>query len=207
MFLKERPDGAKTPFGVKLLGGFATVMIAAFATVFVMAPTRMIKSISCVAPGALVTTHAPRTIRFEIKRWLPFLKPKVLHISPHEVLLDRNVPTLLEDIKFFNIRNTEAQSFTESYFSAEQRRKSAKGVVSAISQSLLNTWPATTREVRRIFLRDQMAYMEIQGKYRCKLDLQGCFLLDNGDPLHRVIAADTEARPSISRWMRQIFSG
>ena len=50
--------------------------------------------------------------------------------------------------------------------------------------------PTVWQDVRRMFLRDGMAYVRIEGYGNWKLDLQGCALLDGGKPLERVMVVE-----------------
>ncbi|EME48971.1 hypothetical protein DOTSEDRAFT_67874 [Dothistroma septosporum NZE10] len=199
MFLKDAPD-RPIHWVFKSLGAISTVAVVGFGTTFLMAPMKLIRSVAIVTQTTGATPFASsRILRVEVKRNLPFLKPDVLETTPSKMVLDRNVPGSVQEIRFQNVPLSQTRSFTEDYFTKhrEPHRGGAMASVLAANRSMLSLWPSISREIRRMFLRDQMAYVRIEGNGSFKLDLQDCQLLDSGKPLHRVTIASNEARPSL----------
>lgn len=200
MFLKDAKDRPVHWF-FKSLGAISTLAVVAFGTAFIMAPMKLIKSIAIITQAAGTTPlAASRILRVEVKRNLPFLKPDVLETTPSKIFLDRYVPGTVENIDFQNVPLSQARSLTEEYFTGQQevRKCGVMASLSAANRSVLNLWPAISREIRRMFLRDQMAYVRIEGNGTFKLDLQNCKLLDGGGPLHKVTIAADGPQPSLS---------
>lgn len=202
MFLKDEPNKPKTPYWIKVLETLPAFFMVIMGTACILAPMKMIKSV------AIISANGSRTLRLEIKRALPFMKPDILETPASKVALDRNVPGFTEDIRINNIRIQEAKSFTEKYFSNSREAFQSGGVLGALSsfnRSLLSAWPATKREIRRMFTRDQMAYVRVEGNGNFKLDLQECSLLDQGRPLERIISTDPGERPSVTTFLRNLM--
>lgn len=208
LILKDSPDGTKQPWWKKSIGAISALAAASFGTIFILGPMGMIKSISILttevgyASATAKFTRAPRTLRIEVKRKLPFLKPDVLETDVANVTMDRQVPVALQNLDFHSIPKAYSESWTADYMkgAAEPARH---GVVAAVK----GIWPATRREVRRMFLRDQIAYVEVKGNGTFKLDLQGCRLLEEGAALDRVLADDPTMGKGLRKWLHNLIGG
>lgn len=168
----------------------------------------MIKSISIVttemnfANATAKFTRAPRTLRIEIKRKLPFLKPDVLETDVANVALDRRVPVALQDLNFHSIPKAYYESWTADYL-----RGAAEPTRNGVTAAVKGLWPAIRREVRRMFLRDQIAYVQVKGNGTFKLDLQGCRMLEDGKALDRVLADDPDMGRGFLKWIHNLVGG
>lgn len=201
-FTKDHPDMPKSPWYIKTLSSIPAWFMVILGTVCMLAPTKVIKSL------AIVTQNGKRILRFEIKRPLPFVKPDIMETPVSKVALNKNVPGFAADLNFTDVRLSEAKMFTENYFSNAEDAPEKGGVTGALSsfnRSLLNTWPAAKREIRRMLMRDQMAYVRVEGNGNFKLDLQGCSLLERGVPIERIIDTDESEHPSIASWIMRFF--
>ncbi|KAK4508028.1 hypothetical protein PRZ48_001764 [Zasmidium cellare] len=201
IYLKDEPDKPRLPTSIKIAGLFTVLFLALAGTTFVMAPTKLIQSIS------IITQSSGRVLRFEVRKPLPFLKPYILDASPSQLAMNGTVVSTSSDASIRNVRLSEAKEFTESYFAKSQEGAPRGGVLAGLSsfnKSLVYAWPAFKRDVRRMWLRDKMTYIRIQDKGHHKLDLQGCHILDEGKPLEKAIEIDSDERPGIGGWIRRI---
>ena len=63
------------------------------------------------------------------------------------------------------------------------------------------------QDVRRMFLRDGMAYIRIVGQDgQWKLDLEMCQLLDDGKLLNQVMVPESRERGGWVQWLRTLLS-
>lgn len=203
IYLKDRPDGPALPWWVKGPGMLTALFLALMGTTCILAPTSMIKSI------AVVTKNGERTLRFEMKKALWFMRPQIVDTRASEVAMNRNVPMSSPDTMIKNVTLGDAKGFTEGYFADAQRPPQRRGVLSSLSKfnkSLPYAWPALKRDVKRMMWRDQMAYIRIEGHGNFKLDLQGCTLLNHGRPLEKIIHIDETSRPSVASWLKRMIS-
>lgn len=175
---------------MKTLGGISVLSVAGFGTIFLLAPQKMIKSIAVVSKEASIASAVapssglPRTLRIEVKRTLPFVKPDVMEANVADVALNRDVPDVLRNLNFMSVSKENAMLWTEDYFAGRFKPDpTPKGVLG----SLKAIWPATKREVRRMFLRDQMARVQVERHGIFKLDLRKCCMLDEGRALSAVL--------------------
>lgn len=222
MFLKDPPEDSnrpKLPWYVKLTGAVPTVALAAFATVFILAPIKLIKSVTAVrqqqqqklqmtaATARQVAWHStptPWKLRIEVKRAVPFAKSDFLDLKDlKQVSMDRSVPLASQNIALTSYNIEDSKWFTEMYAFAGTMEHERGGVFSHVMRSMVNIWPGIKREVKRMFMRDQMAYMRIEGNGNFKLDLQNSHMLDGGKVLDRMVGTDEDARPA---WRGLLFN-
>jgi len=210
--VKDREGETTSPWYVRTMSIVPTACLVVFGSTFFFAPTKLIRSISLMAPKIGtdgVVTNGPRKLQFEVKHMLPFFKPYKQEFETTRVFLDRNVTTV-QDISFHSVPLSEAQSFTSSFFADTLHSKPKRSIldqISAANRSMVDAWPAFSRDVRRMFLRDQMAYITVTGNGNFKMDLQGCHLLDNGRLLEAVTIPDENARLGWLGRFQQIFRG
>ncbi|KAI5371109.1 hypothetical protein Slin14017_G019880 [Septoria linicola] len=208
MFIKEPPEDSplpKVPWFIKAVGGLSTVFVVVFGTVILIAPLKVIKSITAVrtqqnlAMNPRSSLSVPWKLQIEVESVLPFVKSgATIEANPGAVALDRNLPTASQDIQFtsWNIRG--AETFTQRYANGSLNLKEGSAL-SRFNQSLINTWPGIKREVKRMFLRDQMAYVRIDGNGNFKLDMQECHMLDGGRVFDKMVGVDADAKAG-SAW-------
>lgn len=177
---------------------------ATFGTVFILAPMKLVKSITAVrqevqASGRLVSSHhnvMPWKLRIEVKRALPFAKADVMELKDSkQVVLDRSVPMMSQDIGFTSYGVKDSEWFTEQYATAGTLERKEGSAMKRFNRRLINIWPGVKREVKRMFLRDQMAYVRIEGNGNFKLDLQNSHMLDGGRVLDKMVGTDGDAAP------------
>lgn len=203
LYLKDRPDEPALPWWIKGPGMLTALFLALIGTTCVLAPMKLIKTIT------IVTVDGARTLRFEIRNAIPFTKPQVLDTPSSKVAMNRHVPTSSPDTTIKNIRLMDAKGFTEGYFASAQNDPRGSGMLASLSKfnrSLPYAWPALKRNVKRMMWRDQMAYVRIEGHGNFKLDLQGCSLLNEGKPLEKVIDVDAEANPGLASRFKRMRS-
>ena len=180
---------APTPWYLKAFSGNVCIFMAVIATSVMLAPSKMIKSVSLRSGGVTGTRLA-----FETERPLPFMKARVINQNSNEVFMDRTVQATSEaGIRFFTFPLSHAEEFAASA-SAPKPSQSVVQRLGTFNKSLLNIWPTVRRDARRMLLRDGMAYLRITGEGNWKLDLQGSCLLDDGRPLERLTVADPNLR-------------
>lgn len=209
LVLKDPADGPKQPWWKKSIGAVSAIAAASFGTVFILGPMGMIKSMSIVSSEAGFAnatakfTRAPRLIRMEVKRKLPFLKPDVLETDISNVSLDRQVPVALQDLNFHSVPKIYSESWTADYLKGAAEPARIGGITAAVK----GLWPATRREVRRMFLRDQIAYVQVKGNGNFKLDLQGCRMLEGGKVMDRVLSEDLGMNRGVLKWIHNLIGG
>ncbi|GIZ39004.1 hypothetical protein CKM354_000239700 [Cercospora kikuchii] len=203
MVLKDPPANSerpKLPYIIKGLGGLTVVLVAAFSTYFLLAPMKMIKSITAIRQPAAhhIPGRIPWDFRVSVKRIMPFAKAKVLEVPLQDFALDRNLPVASGNVGFISHPIRDAEWFTAAYFMGKLETKQGSAL-SRFNRSLINIWPGITREVRRMFLRDHMAYVRIKGSGNFKLDVQNCHMLEGGQILHKLVKVDADAKAG-SAW-------
>ncbi|KAM3415829.1 hypothetical protein BST61_g9336 [Cercospora zeina] len=193
----------KVPYPLKVIGAVSVIAGAAFGTTFILAPMKMIKSITAIrqhtwTPG--FRADVPWTMQVEIKVPFPFMRTKSVELYPKDMALDRDLPAASENVGFTSHDIKSSEWFTALYYSGrlEQKRGSA---LSRFNSALINAWPGIRRDVARMFLRDHMAYMRIKGAGNYKLDVQNCHMLDDGRVLHKLISVDADAKAG-SAWRK-----
>ncbi|KAF2212346.1 hypothetical protein CERZMDRAFT_97622 [Cercospora zeae-maydis SCOH1-5] len=206
LFLKEPSEDSqlpKLPFSIRAIGAVSVIAGAAFGTTFLLAPMKMIKSITAIRQQTSnrgFRAEVPWNLQVEVKMPFPFVKPKSRDVYPKDVALDRNLPAASENVGFTSHDIKNSEWFTALYYSGklEEKRGSA---LSRFNSGLINLWPGIKRDVRRMFLRDHMAYLRIKGAGNYKLDVQNCHMLDDGRVLHRLVSVDADAKAG-SAWRK-----
>ncbi|KXT00702.1 hypothetical protein AC578_8217 [Pseudocercospora eumusae] len=205
LFLKDEEGKPAIPWSMKALGAVPILGFTAFGTTFVLAPLKVIKSVTLVkAAGASTVTRGSK-LRIEIKRVLPFSKPDILEVDPSKFLLDRHIPGSVQNIRFTNHDIKDTKEFNEYYFSGNLSKKEGSAF-KRFNAGLLNSWPGLIKNAKRMFLRDQMAYVRVPGNGHFKLDLQGCHMLDRGNVLASVARKDVNVDRGI-RGLIKNFTG
>lgn len=210
---KDEPN-LKTPWLIKSLNLTVALFFAVFAATFFVAPQKMIRTVSLVKVTDVVGMPEAR-LRFEIKhplpifQRLPFIKKQFygdsIEAPLSRIFLDRNVAA--QDLSYTSVPMDQASAFTSSYFSPQPApKRSILSRLGAFNRALVNMWPTLWQDVRRMFLRDGMAYVRITGHGNWKIDLQGAEMLDDGRPLEKVMVVDTQFDRSYWRWLKDKLS-
>lgn len=133
---------------------------------------------------------------------MPFAKSALLYLKdPQQVSLDRSVPLASQNVALTSYNIGDSKWFTEKYALTGTLEHKEGGVFSDATRSMVNIWPGIKREVKRMFMRDQMAYMRIEGSGNFKLDLQNSHMLDGGKILDRMAGTDEDARPGLKSFL------
>jgi hypothetical protein len=211
MFLKERENQPSTPFWFKVLGSASVLGLVIFGTSFVIAPINMIKSITAVRTASLAhppVTKRPWVLRFEIRPKLPFLKPNVLEAGQDRVVIDRHVHAYVVGrmLPYHTCVLESSAKLTEAYFMGRFTLKQGS-LWTRFNAALLNIWPAVKQNVKRMFLRDNMAYVRVSGTGNFKMDLAGCVLLDRGRVLERLTTVDPNTSRGLPALFEKFFGG
>lgn len=201
--LKEREGQPKAVWLQSLLI-FEVVAVSIAGTAILLAPTKLIRSISLIPPK--VAGSGSSITRFEIKRNLPFLKPDILEAGALDVSTVRKLPSTTADIKITSVPPSLAGQFTEEVLSGRAWKtepRTTAQTIRAAALSVTHTWSMLKREVRRMFLKDQLLDITIGKNGSFKLDLQGCAMLDGGRPLNHLIQVKEDS--GAFRWLRSIW--
>lgn len=204
-------SGARgVPWYIQTVGAIPTFFFTVIGTTCLMGTRRMVKSITAVR-SATKTITTPVTqvppswiLKIEVKRGYPVGTTTVLHADPSKVYVNKNVRSFAEDISFYDIAMKDSTTFTEKYFSGAMDQD-AGSTLSRFNRGLVDAWPILKREVTRLFFRDQMVYIGVQGVGNFKLDLQGCWILDSGKVLEKLVQEDIDTGPNIGNWVRRWF--
>lgn len=199
--LKDRDDRPKLSWWVKALSSVQVLGVTAIGTAFLLAPTKLIRTIKLV-PG-LTSAQAP-SFEFQIQRALPFLRPDKLEAPISSVSITRRV--VGEDINPLSVPLKEAPSFIERFGAAKRGAKLPPNpeIPTAPRYGVIKGFK---REVRRMFLRDQMAYINVSGYGLFKMDLQGGLLLEGGRPLMSLATIEAGNARNLFARLQSVLSG
>ena len=170
-----------------------TAIVMLFATVILIAPARMVRTVSLRSVEQAyvqgVAGGKRPMLRVEMNAPFPFTKPKIVEVRPEEAFLDRNVAAV--DIDLTSIPLPKAQEWTET-----------AGTPAAAPRRY-----AFQRDIRKICYREGIAYLRCgeQGTY-LKLDLQYCELLDGGQPLDRLTTPEMRVQKGWLGWVRRVVT-
>jgi len=165
-----------------------------FGTIFILGPLRLIRTITAKAPAPGVS--GPFTLRCEVKSPLPFMKPSIIETTPSQAFLNRQI-SAMENIPFTSIEPSQAQAFTSA--PATSKPTKSPGVI-------LRPWDALRRDTRRMFYRDGIARLRFGPSDTCKLDIQGCQVVDYGVPLEMLTKPDYNLGFGPIAWVRRQFN-
>lgn len=167
------------------------IVFAGFGCAFFLAPLKMIKTVSLLSA---TQRGAQQCLQIESK---PFFRPlpfgaKTMTIPLTDVFINRAVAAT--DVRFGSVTLKDGVAFTQHYATQHQRPKAPLSArFRHFNKALLTFFPALLRDIRRMFFRDGMAYIRIEGHGNWKLDLQGAELLDDGRPLEKLVQVEREA--------------
>ncbi|TKA32559.1 hypothetical protein B0A50_01667 [Salinomyces thailandicus] len=160
----------------------SAVGLAGLGTTLILAPVRMIKSVSARAFSDSKGNAIAR-LKCEMTNPMPFMKRRFIEVSPSEALLDRQVSAT--DIDFTSVPLSAAEAFTAS------PKPFAEALTKPKRNPVARAYDALRRDVRRMFYRDGFAYIRFpENGGNWKLDLQNCELLDNGIAIEKLTTPD-----------------
>lgn len=210
-YLKDDPEkGHYKPWHLKTVGGLNALFLAVAACVLFLGPSKLIQSVSVIKAASLgPSVNAGRLLRIEIKRMMPFAKPDVVEVPSTNIMIDREVRAGSQQIPQINIPPANAVAFTKAYASGtlgKGGKMSIAATLFALNQSRLDAFSTLKREVGRMFRRDNIAYIDIKGSGKFKLDLRDCYILDHGQPLAQFFRnVDPLARGTVWSRMTTLF--
>lgn len=210
-YLKDDPEkGHYKPWHLKTVGGLNALFLAVAACVLFLGPSKLIQSVSVIKAASLgPSVNAGRLLRIEIKRMMPFAKPDVVEVPSTNIMIDREVRAGSQRIPQINIPPANAVAFTKAYASGtlgKGGKMSIAATLFALNQSRLDAFSTLKREVGRMFRRDNIAYIDIKGSGKFKLDLRDCYILDHGQPLAQFFRnVDPLARGTVWSRMTTLF--
>ena len=197
-----------------VLGTGTALVFVVIGTTIALAPFKMVKTLSLVRkPSSTLVRGLERPfLRFQMKSPLPipFIKPlrngRTIDAPLHDVFVDRQVAA--QRLDGWTAPLSRAADFTASDSSAiRPSRPSVLSRLKAFNRSVIDIWPVMKQDVRRMFLRDGMAYIRIVGQDgQWKLDLEMCQLLDDGKPLDQVMVPESRERGGWVQWLRTLLS-
>ncbi|KXT18995.1 hypothetical protein AC579_8774 [Pseudocercospora musae] len=203
LFLKDEEGKPARPWYIKAIGAVPILGFTALGTTFVLAPLKVIKSVTLIKAADARTVTQGSKLRMEIKRLLPFSKPDILEVEPSNFVLDRSIPSSVHDLRFTNYHIKDTKGFNEYYFSGELNKKEGSAF-KRFNTGLLNSWPGLVKNTKRMFMRYQMAYVRIPGNGNFKLDLQGCHLLDQGNVLAKIATEDVNIDRGVRAFIKNL---
>lgn len=162
--------------GVVLIGCLAT---SAIATAITLTPHHLVKSISIVR-----TAEKQVMLRVKGTRFFPFTKQAVFDLAPGELKVDSNVTMDLEKGRqWWGVPLKNAKVWTEGRL---KRPDAIEGnAFKKLNRRMLYVMPALFSQVRKMFNREGMAYVQINGS-NWKMDLTACEILENGEVLMKL---------------------
>lgn len=166
---------------IRVVEGIPLLFLAIASTAMILAPSKIIRSITVLSPAATATGRP--MLRCEINNSIPFLKRKPFLVAPSEAYLNRRV-NATEDLSFRSVPFSEAAAFTSDKHPFARQLPQDRGL-----------WTSLQRDTRRMFLREGFAYLRTAEDGNWKLDLRGCEVLDWGKPLDGLTMPDT--RPGV----------
>lgn len=209
-----RAEREKIPWYTRAMTASVAIFTAALGTALILAPSKLIRSVSLirsVANSAGREDHTLPFLRFEIKSSVPFSsKSRVLDAPMSHVRIDRTVATT-EPPLFYNVPLHKAKAFTDYHGDSttqtaeSEGQESAEQKTSQFNRPGLRLWASWKQNTRRMLLRDGMAYVKIAdypGYW--KLDLNNAELLDKGQAITGVMKSSSFDRSFIT-WVRNVM--
>lgn len=203
LFLKDEEGKPARPWYIKAIGAVPILGFTVLGTTFVLAPLKVIKSVTLVKAADASTVTQGSKLRMEIKRVLPFSKPDILEVDPRNFVLDRHIPGSVHDIRFTNYNIKDTKEFNDYYLSGNLYKKE-DSAFKRFNAGLLNSWPGLVKNAKRMFMRDQMAYVRVPGNGNFKLDLQGCHMLDQGNVLAKIATEDVNIDRGVKAFIKNL---
>ena len=175
-----------------LAAAAAGMMGCALAT----APLRLLRSVRIVRVGS--DTAA---LQFTGKRPFPLIPDKTWSMKLGNVWSDQNIPKSLRTGHSVRFENADLWTNGQLTNPASEHFKSL-GLFQKFVHISAGVMPSLKRNVRRMFNREGMVYLRI-GSQNWKLDLQGCEILESGEPLNNLIEYDPAVKGTIYSMIRR----
>lgn len=152
---------------------------SAIATAIVMTPHHLVKSISIVKQA-----EKQAMLRVKATRYFPFVKQAVFEVAPGQLMIDKNVAMSLgKGRPWWHVPMENATVWTNGTL---KRPGADEGnALQRANRRMLNAGPAMFSQVKKMFDRTGMLYVRVNGS-NWKMDLEGCELLENGEPLMKL---------------------
>ena len=181
--------------GVVLIGCLAS---SAIATAVISTPHHLVKSISIVR-----TAEKEVLLRVKGTRYFPFRKQAVFDLAPGELKVDSNVTMSLENGRhWYGVPLKNAKDWTEGVL---KRPDAIEGnAFQRLNSRMLRVSPALFSQVRKMFNREGMAYVQINGS-NWKMDLTACEILEDGEVLMK-LAREAPIRTDLMGMVVQRFA-
>lgn len=203
----------RIPWFVRISVSVVAIMFATMGTVFVLGPSKIIRRIWLIKnqrlqpSGGSTIGHIDYSLRLETKSMLPFRAGRTVESEISNFSIDRDVRAQ-QNLYWHSIPLSSSEDFTAHFQTHPTPPPLTLGPrLLSINASIMNAWPATKREVRRMFLRDGFAYVYIVGEDgQWKLDLRDAEVLDGGKPLEKLMQTDERMAKGFVAWFQRINS-
>lgn len=174
-------------------------IILGFMTAFALAPARLIKTIHII-PRSQVSEALRRfqgpILRFQPESPLPLMKSRHFDVAAGECYMDRHVRA--DDLEMINIPLPGAPG---------ELHRATMPQKSSFSESMLNIWPTTKRNCKKMIMRAGIMYIRVPERGNWKVDLERCQMMDYGQVLNKLVKEDFAVRDSILSMLRRNVLG
>jgi hypothetical protein len=168
------------PWYAKLVILAGCLVSSAIATAVTTTPHHLVKSIAIVR-----NAEKEVVIRVKGTRFFPFRKQAVFDLAPGEMKIDSNVTMSLENGRqWYGVALQNARTWTEGGLKNPDAIEGS--AFQRLNQRMLNISPAMFSQVKKMFNREGMAYVQIKGN-NWKMDLSACEILENGTVLMKLV--------------------
>lgn len=202
-----------TPYLVRVLNAIPSIMFAMMGTVAILAPSKMIRRIWLLRPST--TSPNQYMLHFETKAMLPFRKNgRTLSSALSNVSIDRNIHSSAADLTWHNVPVASSKAFTAHYLPSthpshargERQPATLSSRLGSLNASLLQAWPSVVRNIKRMFVREGIAYVHVIGEDgQWKLDLHDAEVLDGGRPMAELMATDVRMARGVVPWVQRLM--
>lgn len=187
-----------------LVGAFG---FAIMGTAFVLGPTKLIRRVWLVRqPATPSTPNSSYALKLDIKSSVPLLQGRQITTPLENVSVDRQIRA--QDVSWNTVPLTSSAAFTAHYLpdpSSPAPKRPLASRLRGVNASLLNAWPTLVRDVRRMFLRNGIAYVHIVGEGgQWKLDLQDAEVLESGQPIEKLMGTDVQMAKGVVPFLRRL---
>jgi hypothetical protein len=187
------------PWYAKAVVLVGCLVSSAIATAVMTTPHHLVKSIAVVR-----NAQAEVVIRVKGTRFFPFRKQAVFDLVPGELKIDSNVTMSLENGRqWYNVPLQNARVWTEG--SLKNPDAIEGSAFQRLNRRMLNISPAMFSQVKKMFNREGMAYVQIKGS-NWKMDLSACEILENGSVLMKLVR-EAPIRTDLMGMLVQRISG
>jgi hypothetical protein len=154
--------------------------VSAISAAIAITPHHLVKSISIVR-----TAEKEVVLRVKGTTYFPFRRPALYDLTPGELMIDSNVTMTLDASgrQWWGVPLKNGKAWTEGRI---QRPDIEGNAFQRLNRALLNIWPSTRSQVKKMFNREGMAYVRI-GSGNWKMDLEGCEILEEGSVLMKLV--------------------